>query len=190
MKEFSKSLIDRAYNCYVKLTCIRCTTGSTLCGTPSSFCVEAKFSSLSSVEYDNIQRRTWRCMRGDFLKEASDYYDPLAEEMLANVCLHGMLDKYRIFLEICLSQLFFRLDVDRPTNESVCRTSVSSSVVQPSPSSIIRPASRRRPVVMTLEKVKRSNHPIPRSQPIARESLGNSLSYHHFLLAWSELQLF
>lgn len=42
-----------------------------------------------------------------FHEKALDYYNPLDEEVLVDVCLHDMMEEYRNFLEN-LSQLLFR----------------------------------------------------------------------------------
>lgn len=34
-----------------------------------------------------------------FQKRTLDYYDPVAEEGLVDVCLHGMIKEYRLHLE-------------------------------------------------------------------------------------------
>lgn len=73
------------------------------------------------------------------------------EEVLMNVCLHGMMDKCRVFLEnVSLSSFSKLMKATRQTNESVRTTSRASSVNHSNP--IINPPPRKRPIVSALEK--------------------------------------
>lgn len=107
--------------------------------------------------------------------------NPVVDAVLINVCLHGMLDEYRIFGEFSFSTFSRLMEAARGINESVQRTSRSDPTVQPSHGSIFRSLSGQ--WSWPLRKVKRSDHPVRRSQPIEGESLHNSLFCHHFLIA-------
>lgn len=67
-----------------------------------------------------------------FHERALDCCEPVAEKVLVDVCLHDMLEDYRIFSEDLSFPSFSKLmEVDYGTNESVHRTSRSSPVVRP-----------------------------------------------------------
>lgn len=52
--------------------------------------------------------------------KALDYYDPVKERMLVDICLHGMLEEYRIFLEnIFVSSFSKIIEAARLTNGTV-----------------------------------------------------------------------
>lgn len=87
------------------------------------FGAEAKFSPVElgrTREYlvedlDLYMRR--------FHERAIICYDPVAEEALFDVCLHGVIQEYHVFLENLSFPSFSKLmDVARRTNESIRRT--------------------------------------------------------------------
>lgn len=48
--------------------------------------------------------------------------DPVDEDVLVNVCLHGMSDEYRVFLENLMFSSFSKsMEASRHTNESIRR---------------------------------------------------------------------
>lgn len=56
--------------------------------------------------------------------------DPVDEEVLVNVCLHGINDEYRVFLENLTFLSFLKLmEASRQANETVRRTLKSNRVV-------------------------------------------------------------
>lgn len=133
-------------------------------------------SSLSSVEHDGIQER-FGCFVCRFHEKVLDCCDLVVEEMLVDVCLYCMTEN---FLENSSFPSFYKL------MEAAHRTnSVNNLEVQFSTKSnpMIRPASRKRPMVMTLEKCKGARLLARRSQSMARESLGITPSCHYSLLA-------
>lgn len=59
-----------------------------------------------------------------FHEKALGYYDSVDEEVLVNVCLHGILNEYRLFLKNLSFPSFSRpMRAVRQTNKSVIRTS-------------------------------------------------------------------
>lgn len=50
------------------------------------------------VQLENIQEKMWIYICQQISWEATDYCDPVDEEVLVNVCLYGMLEEYHIFL--------------------------------------------------------------------------------------------
>lgn len=107
------------------------------------FCAEAK---ISLVELS----RTWqyRGRRPESICEmisykSLDYCVPIDEEVLVNVCLHGLW--------------ITTTEAARWTNKSVRMSSRPNSTNCPSP--IIRPPPRKRPFLQLLRRA-RSRHPI------------------------------
>lgn len=72
--------------------------------------------------------------------------------MLVNVCFHGMMEVYKIFLErMCFPSSFSKLmEVARHINESVQRTSRASTVVRPNHTIVVLPVPRKRPIVVAI----------------------------------------
>lgn len=63
--------------------------------------------------------------------------DRVSEEMLVSVCLHGMIEEYRIFLENLSLPSFAKL-VEVARRTSLCKSSRSSASARPSQASIGR----------------------------------------------------
>lgn len=62
-----------------------------------------------------------------FHDKALDCVNPVDEEVLVNMCLHGMNDEYRVFLEnLMFSSFSNSMEAARRTNESVRRTPKAS----------------------------------------------------------------
>lgn len=80
---------------------------------------------------------------------AMGYCDPVAKEVLSDVCLHDMLEEYRIFLK-SLSFPSFSMVVAKRTNEFVRRTSKSSAWNRSN--LIVRSGMRKMPMITALEK--------------------------------------
>lgn len=107
--------------------------------------------------YVRIFQEPWTCC------------DSVVEEVLVNVA-STIYWKYHIFLKKFSSLSFLRLMLtSRRTKESMF------SAVQPIPDSMIRPTAKKNPVC-NLRRLNEPQHAAWRSQPMARESLGNSLS--------------
>lgn len=67
-----------------------------------------------------------------FYEKALDCCDLVEEEKPVNVCLHGMMEVYKIFLENLSFRSFSKLmEAPERTNESVHRTSRSSAATRP-----------------------------------------------------------
>lgn len=134
---------------------------------------------------------TWQHSREDldayvrrFHRRALDWSDPVAEQVLVDVCFHRLLKHIAFSWRICLSHLFpgwWKWLVARTSQCAGPRDPVQQFNLV-----LIPWFSQRQeePMVGTLERVKKSNHPARRSQLMARESLGNSYLATFFL--WRE----
>lgn len=95
-----------------------------------------------------------------FHDKALDYVDPVDEEILVNVCLHGMNDKYRVFLKNLTFSSFSKLiEIARKTNESVRRAPKHSRAFPTA-----RPFVKRKQPVAAVESdhnTRPSNHKKP-----------------------------
>lgn len=86
-------------------------TESTLCrySTSNSFVGKPSFFLLSSMGCNNTKKKDPNAYIKRFHERSLNYYDPLVDEVLVDVCLHGMLEEYTIFLNNlsfpCLSRL-------------------------------------------------------------------------------------
>lgn len=88
-----------------------------------------------------------------FHEKTLDCVDPVNEEVLVNVCLHGMNDEYRVFLENLTFSSFSKLmEKGRPKNESMRRTPKSSSAVP-----LYMPFQKKRHIVATIESGQKKN---------------------------------
>lgn len=125
LREFSKSLIDRAYTWYLNLKpgTIQDWDHMVAAFNTKFFFAEAKYTlaelgrttQYASEDLDlNVKR---------FHDKALDYVDPVEEEILVNVCLHDMNDEYQVFLENLTFSSFSKLmEAARRANESTRRT--------------------------------------------------------------------
>lgn len=76
---------------------------------------------------------------------------------LVKICLHAIVEEYRIFLENLSFSSFSKLmEAPRLTKESMHRTSRSSSAARPIHQPTVRPAPRKRSIVATIDRDKRS----------------------------------
>lgn len=76
----------------------------------------------------------------EFHKKVLGCCDLVTEEVLIDVCLHGMMEEYRIFLEsLFLFQGYWKLQC---TDELVRKTSRYSSII---PSSLVKSTPKERP---------------------------------------------
>lgn len=142
---------------------------------PSSFSVSERSSPSSSQAGPNIiQEKTWICIWGGSMEDHG-----LLPSSVWSSCLcflHGMLEEYRVFLENLPFPSFSRLrESARRTNESVRRTSKSSSINRPNP--LARLASRKRSIIATLEKGKEVR-PLSSKRP----SFNKKESWQHLVL--------
>lgn len=95
--------------------------------------------------------------------------------MFINVCLHGMLEEYRIFMEKLSFASFSKLmEAAHRTNEPVCRTLRFRSTSYPSSDSL----SEKRPIFVAFENGKGLDHPAQRNQLIIEVSPGSILPCH------------
>lgn len=101
LREFSKSLKNQAYTCYLILKpgTIQNWEHMVAAFKTEFFFIEAKYT-LAELD------RTRQCAGEDldlyvkrFHDKALDCINPVDEEVLVNVCLYGMNDEYRVFLE-------------------------------------------------------------------------------------------
>lgn len=75
-----------------------------------------------------------------FHEKALHCYDPMHEEILANICLHGVVDEYRENLSV---PFFCKvMDVTRRTNEFIRRSSKPNFVSRLDP--VMRPPLQQR----------------------------------------------
>lgn len=101
LKEFSKSLSDRAHTCYINLKPRTVCNWAHLVSHFNSklFYVEAKFSLIELFHARQYSNKGLGVYLIRFHKKALDCCDSLDEELVVNVCSHGMAEEYRIFLE-------------------------------------------------------------------------------------------
>lgn len=101
-------------------------------------------------------------------ERAMDCSDPFDGEVLLNVCLHRILEEFRVLLEnLSLSSFSRLMEVARRTNGSVRRTLRSSSTS--CPSFMIRLPPRKRPIVALEKKrpsFKHERQPFPVQLPL------------------------
>lgn len=83
-------------------------TGSTwsLPSTRSSFLLKLNTLWSNWAEPNSIQARTWIFMSKGSHEKAFDCVDSVNEEVMVYVCLHGMNNEYRIFLENLMLSFF------------------------------------------------------------------------------------
>lgn len=71
--------------------------------------------------------------------------------MLVSVCLHRMIEEYRVFLEYLSFPSFAKLmEAARLTNESVRRSSKSDVNIRPSHAPMGRQMQRKRPILVAI----------------------------------------
>lgn len=165
LSEFSKSLTDRAGTWYITLSQVQFMSFVTsyLCFTPSSLMLKAS----SLTERGHVRQRLEEGIDAymkRFREKALNCCSPGEEKTLAQICLHGMLEEYRIFLEkLCFS--FSKLmEAACHTNEGM-QASSSKSRFSPNPPlrkrSIIDPWEGRRILVVQSSSWWKSAKPAP-----------------------------
>lgn len=83
-----------------------------------------------------------------FHDKALDCVDTVDKEVLVNVCLHGMNDVYRVFLENLTFSSFSKLmEATKRTKKSVRRTLKLSRVFP-----TMRPFAKRKQMVAAVER--------------------------------------
>lgn len=96
-----------------------------------------------------------------FPENTLDCNNVVDEETLVDICLHGMANEYRVYLENLTFLSFSKLmDAARRTNESVrkpSRPTISNYSRAPSRSSL-----RKRPVIAVVEDSQKSRPPRPK----------------------------
>lgn len=86
------------------------------------FYAETKFSLAEIVRIRQYPRGRSRYIGERFHDKALDCSDPLEERTLVDICLRGMLEECRIFLENLSFSSFFKLmEATRLTSETICR---------------------------------------------------------------------
>lgn len=82
-----------------------------------------------------------------FYEQAQACCDPVAEDVLMDVCPHNMIENYWVYLEnLSFSSFLWLMEVLRRVNESVKRTARFSA--------IIRLMSKKKPTITMVEKRK------------------------------------
>lgn len=122
LREFSKSLTDRAYN-----WCLNLKPGSIQdCDhlvaffNAKFFCDEARFTLVELGRTRQNLDEDLDAYVKRFRERVLDCSDAVDEETLVDVCLHGMVNKYRVYLEILTFPSFSKLMKPRegPMNRS------------------------------------------------------------------------
>lgn len=100
LREFSKSLTDRASTWYANLRPGSSMTLNTSWPSlmQSSSILRSNSLSLNSSAYPSTQVKTWTLM-WRFHDKAFDCCDPIEEKMFINVYFYVMIEDYRIFLK-------------------------------------------------------------------------------------------
>lgn len=150
LREFSKSLTNRAYTWYVNWKPI----------SVHDWSIWRLFYTLVLRKQNYLRPSGWtrqypeeglNYMSNDFIGELRIAV-PVDEEVLVNVCLHDMLKEYRIFLENLSFPTFSSLmEASRRTNVSKRRTSRPNTTSYPN--SMMRPPSRKWPIVAAHENL-------------------------------------
>lgn len=98
--------------------------------------------------------------------------------MLVDVCFHGMVKKYRVFLEnLSFSSFPNLMEPRRRTNESVCRSSKFITSVKPSQAPISRLEPKKRLIFVALNEAKEVR-PFS-SKRSAFEKRGSNIRFYH-----------
>lgn len=100
----------------------------------------------------------------------------VAEDVLVDVCLYGLIEDYRIYMEnLSFSSISWVMQAARRTNWSVITNSRPSSLIRSS--SVVRCAPKKRPINATVKKGKGAKVP---SEKIShrKKRLGNFQFYH------------
>lgn len=145
LREFSKSLTDRAYTCYLNAKSGSIQDWDHMVSTVNTnfFYTEANYTVVQLVGLDNTQARTWT-----FMSKDSTRRHRIAVIQSMKMCPHDMSDEYCDFLENLTLPSFSKLmKASRCTNESVKRTHNTSQVIL-----TVRPFPRKKPTVATVEK--------------------------------------
>lgn len=111
LREFSKSLTDRAYTWYLslKLGTIQDWEHMVSAFNTKFFFPEAKYTLAELGHTRQYAGEDFDLYVKRFHDKALDYVDLVDEEVLVNMCLHGMNDEYRVFLENLTFSSFLKL---------------------------------------------------------------------------------
>lgn len=162
LKEFSKSLTDRAYTWYLNLKPGTIQDWDHMVATFNTkfFFAEAKYTLAELGRTRQYAGEDLDLYVKRFHDKALEYVDPVDEETLVNVCLHGMSGEYRAFLENLIFSSFSKLmEAARRTNESVRRTLGANKTFSTS-----RPFAKRKHAVAAVE-VGSSSYKKPTQKP-------------------------
>lgn len=125
------------------------------------FCGEARFTLSRTWSDQTIPRRGLGCLCERFHERALDCSDAVDEETLVDMCLHGMVNEYRVYLENLTFPSFSRLmETARRTNESFRKP--SRSVINTHTSVAPRPFHRKRSMIAAVEDSQGARPPRPK----------------------------
>lgn len=101
LREFSKSLTDSAYNWYLNLKpgSIQDWDHIVMLFNAKFFCAEARFTLAELGRTRQHLGEDLDVYVKRFRKRALDCSDAVDKETLVDVCLHGMVNEYRVYLE-------------------------------------------------------------------------------------------
>lgn len=124
LKEFSKTLSDRAYSWYLSLKpgTIQDWEHVVAAFNTKFFFAEARYTLAELGRTRQYPGKDLDLYVKRFHDKTLDCVDPVDEEVLVNVCLHGMNNEYEVFLETLTFSSFSKLmEAARKTNESIRR---------------------------------------------------------------------
>lgn len=168
-------------------SCVMCTIGNLVSLFNAKFSLLRPNSRCYSRSYVTRFTRSPGHIRKESPRQSLRLLLSVEEEVLINVCPHGMLEEYRIFLENLFFAPFSKLmEAACRTNESVSRILKPSLAVQPTPSPSFRPDPRKRSIVVAwpLRRVRDLDQLARRSHPTTEESLGCFPFCHLFLVTY------
>lgn len=138
------------------------------CSNSTFFCTKARFILAEDLNFYVRRSR----------EKALEHCDLVYEEMLVDVCFHGMVKKYRVFLENLSFSSFPKLIEPRQrSNESVCRSSKFITSVKPSHAPISRLEPKKRLIFVALNEAKEVR-PFS-SKRLAFEKRGSNIRFYH-----------
>lgn len=163
LREFSKSLTNRAYvwNLNLKHGSIQDWDHLVTLFHAKLFCDEAKFTHAELGRTRQYPSEDMDVHVKRFRERALDCSDAVDEETLVDVCLYGMANEYRVYLENLTFPSFSKLmEAARRINESVRKPSrpAIDSLSRISPRSF----PRKRLVITTVEEGRAARPPRPK----------------------------
>lgn len=180
LREFSKSLTYRAYTWYLSLKPGTIQDWEDMVGAFNTkfFFAEAKYTLVELGRTRQYAGEGLDLYVKRFHDKALDCVDRVDEEVLVNVCLHGMNDEYLVFLENLTFSSFSKLmEAARRTNESVRRTPKANRIFPTT-----RPFAKRKQAVAAVEADHGSgpsSHKKPTQRPDNREYRQKKKSFLH-----------